>query len=182
MTASDGRADGAEPHVTDALSPGRLALAVGASVVGTVIVASLGTSRVAALAGAVISPVISAIFTTRRTGLPGNMRAGAVAILALVAVLITVVGFTVPEAVAGKSLINGQRTTFPMPVEGDCENGLDDDVDGLIDAADPGCQDGRTVEKSEDPTTPTDGGESPTTPPTTPTTPTTATTPSPSPY
>jgi hypothetical protein len=62
--------------------------------------------------------------------------------------------------VTGKSLINGQRTTFPMPISGDCDNGLDDDADGLIDAADHGCQNGRTVEKSADPTAPPiDGGD-----------------------
>jgi hypothetical protein len=105
-----------EKTVRDGLSPGALGLAVLASVVGTVLIAKLGTSQGATLAGAAVSPMIAGLFTTRRKGLAGRLRAGAVALLTLAAVGFTVLGFTATESATGKSLINGdQSTTFPVP-------------------------------------------------------------------
>jgi len=104
--------------IRDGLSPGALGLAVLSSVVGTVLIAKLGTSQGATLAGAAISPMIAALFTTRRKKLAGGLRVGAVTLLTLAAVCFTVLGFTGAEKVTGKSLINNdQSTTFPIPDE-----------------------------------------------------------------
>ena len=112
--------------IRDGLSPGALGLAVLSSVVGTVLIGKLGTSQGATLAGAAISPMIAALFTTRRKKLAGGLRAGAVTLLTLAAVGFTVLGFTGAEKVTGKSLINDdQSTTFPLPSSNPTTDGTD---------------------------------------------------------
>lgn len=109
----------------DGLSPGALGLAMLASVVGTVLIAKLGKSQGATLAGAAVSPMIAALFTTRRQGLVGRLRAGAVALLTFAAAGFTVLGFTATESATGESLINDdQSTTFPVP-DANTNNGTD---------------------------------------------------------
>ena len=103
---------GARVHMEDALSPAPLALAVAASVVGTVLTAHLGEDQTGILAGAAILPVITAVFTTRRVGVTGRLRVMAVATLALAALFITIAGFTVQEAATGNSLVTDGPATF----------------------------------------------------------------------
>lgn len=130
--------DGTGPHsgepvpIRDGLSPAALALAVLASVVGTVLIAKLGKSQGATLAGAAVSPMIAALFTTRRKGLVGRLRAGAVGLLTLAAVGFTVLGFTATETATGKSLINDdQTTTFPLPERSTTTNNGTSTEDGI---------------------------------------------------
>ena len=99
-------------HVEDALSPAPLALSVAASVVGTVLTARLGTDQLGTLTGAAVFPMITALFTTGRVGVTGRLRFMAVTALTLAALFITIVGFTVPEATTGESLIADRPATF----------------------------------------------------------------------
>jgi hypothetical protein len=81
-----------------------------ASIVCTAIIPALGASRAATVAGAAISPVLVAVITTRG---PGLARSAGIAVLAAVALVITVSGFTLPELVAGRgSLVADRPGTF----------------------------------------------------------------------
>jgi hypothetical protein len=139
-----------EVRRSDALTGTALAWSVAASLVATTLTSYWGASRLATLGGAAASPLIMATFTTQRSHERGGFRLVAVALLSIAALVITVAGFTLPEAATGKSLVADRPGTF-VPLPGDCDNAADDDGDGLTDGDDPGCQDGNELEGSVDP-------------------------------
>ncbi|WP_016691710.1 hypothetical protein [Rhodococcus rhodochrous] len=95
---------------TDALKPSSLMFAVLASVVCTVITPAFGAGRFGTLAAAAAGPVVAAIITTHGRG---PVRIAGISGLALVALLITVTGFTVTEAASGgRSLTADRQGTF----------------------------------------------------------------------
>jgi hypothetical protein len=99
---------------SDALRLRTLPLAVLASVVGTVLASAFGTGRTGALLSAAMGPLLTALFTTNGRG---RTRSFGIALVTLVAVALTVTGFTVPELVrGGKSLIADRSGTF-VPTE-----------------------------------------------------------------
>ena len=95
-----------------------LLLAILGSAVGTVITGSFGSGQWGALAGAVIGPVISTTFSTRRTGETGRVRSATIILLSAGALFITVTGFTFADQVVGRSVLPGahQRTGTFFPV------------------------------------------------------------------
>jgi hypothetical protein len=135
------------PGSSDALTVGGLVAAVGASVVATLLAAKAGTDLAGTLVGATCAPVVSALFTTRRAS--GYLRAGAVIVLSLTALALTVVGFTVPEVAMGSSLVADRPGTL-VPLHTDCDDGEDNDDDLFVDDEDLGCLDGRSLEQSAD--------------------------------
>ena len=101
---------------SDALRLRTLPLAVLASVVGTVLASASGTGRTGALLSAAMGPLITALFTTSGRG---RTRSFGIALVTLVAVALTVTGFTVPELIrGGKSLIADRSGTFVPTEEG----------------------------------------------------------------
>jgi hypothetical protein len=101
---------------SDALRLRTLPLAVLASVVGTVLASAFGTGRTGALLSAAMGPLLTALFTTNGRG---KTRSFGIALVTLVAVTLTVTGFTVPELIrGGKSLIADRSGTFVRTEEG----------------------------------------------------------------
>lgn len=99
---------------SDALRARTLPLAVLASVVGTVLAGACGTDRPGALLSAAIGPMITALFTTHGRA---KTRSVGITLVTLVAVAVTVTGFTVPEFIrGGKSLVANRSGTF-VPTE-----------------------------------------------------------------
>src|SRR5687768_13780578 len=95
---------------TNAFNPRSLTLATLSSVVSAAIIPVLGAGQVETLAGAALSPLVVAMFTTQGGGL---IRSAGVAALSAIALVITIGGFTVPEAIAGKgSLTAAGEGTF----------------------------------------------------------------------
>jgi FHA domain len=92
-----------------------LALAVGGSVVGTVLTGAFADRPWGALAGAAVGPVVAAAFANRRAGEPRRVRAAAVVILSIGALAITVAGFGVADSVTGKAVVGKGDSTFPRP-------------------------------------------------------------------
>jgi hypothetical protein len=93
-----------------------LALAVGGSVVGTVLTSAVGSGPWGTLAGAALTPVVATAFATRRAGEKGRVQTAAVAILSAAALAITWAGFSAADTAAGKPVIPGasdQAGTFP---------------------------------------------------------------------
>lgn len=88
---------------THAFSGKSLFFAVLASVVCSAIVPALGAGRTATVLGAALSPLVVAVISTQG---PGLARTLGIASLSAVALLITISGFTIPEAIAG----NGSLT------------------------------------------------------------------------
>ncbi|MFF5296355.1 FHA domain-containing protein [Paractinoplanes globisporus] len=91
-------------------SPGALLLAVLGSVVGAVLTGVLSKSDWGTLAGAALLPVVSTIFTTRRAGEKGRVRAAAIVILSLIALFVTWGGFRL----VGTLPAVDRNTTFPQ--------------------------------------------------------------------
>jgi hypothetical protein len=101
---------------SSSFSPKGLALAVGGSVVGTVLTSAVGSGPWGTLAGAALTPVVTTAFATRRAGEKGRARTAVVAILSVAALTITWAGFTAADTAAGKPVIPGasdQAGTFP---------------------------------------------------------------------
>ncbi|BCJ48180.1 hypothetical protein GCM10010168_25400 [Actinoplanes ianthinogenes] len=97
-----------------------LVLAIAGSIAGTVLPAAFGTGAWATLAGATIGPVVSTVFSTKVTGERGRVRAAAITLLSVAALVITVTGFTLGDKATGGSLLPGtdDRTgTFPDLIE-----------------------------------------------------------------
>ncbi|MEV5966564.1 hypothetical protein AB0L70_32650 [Kribbella sp. NPDC051952] len=94
---------------TNAFSHTSLLLGVLSSVVSSAIIPALGAGRIATVAGAALSPLLMAVFTTRGGGIARTIGIGALSGIALV---ISIGGFTVPEAIAGKGSLtaNGSGT------------------------------------------------------------------------
>ena len=91
---------------TKAFSTASLFFAILSSVVSAAIIPALGADRIATLGGAVLSPVLVATISTQRNG-RGLVRSVAIACLSAVALLITISGFTLPEAIAGAGSLTG---------------------------------------------------------------------------
>lgn len=94
---------------TNAFSQRSLLLGVLASVVSSAIIPALGAGRIATVAGAALSPLLMAVFTTRGGGIA---RTVGIVGLSVVAFVISIGGFTVPEAIAGTGSLttNGSGT------------------------------------------------------------------------
>ncbi|WIM92736.1 FHA domain-containing protein [Actinoplanes oblitus] len=97
-----------------------LFLAVAGSVAGTVLPAALNSGTWGTLAGAAIGPVISTVFSTKHTGETGRVRAAAIALLSVAALVITVTGFTLGDKATGGAVLPGagdRTATFPDLIE-----------------------------------------------------------------
>jgi hypothetical protein len=106
-----------ELQAAPGFSAGGLFLAIAGSAVGTVLTGAVGTGPWGTLAGATLGPVISTAFSTKRAGEKGLVRSAAVAVLSAGALLITVTGFSLADAAAGRSIVpgTGERPgTFPV--------------------------------------------------------------------
>jgi hypothetical protein len=106
---------------TNAFSGRSLFLGILASLVCTAIIPALGAGRIATLAGATLSPLLVAVITTQGAGL---IRSAGVAALSAVALVISIGGFTLPEAIAGHgsltadgdgTFVNTRRGPTPTP-------------------------------------------------------------------
>jgi hypothetical protein len=97
-------------------SPAGLALAVGGSVVGTVLVSAVGTGPWGTLAGAAVTPLVTTAFATRSAGDRGRVRVAIIAVLSAAALAITWTGVSAADLAAGKSVVpgtTGRPGTFP---------------------------------------------------------------------
>jgi hypothetical protein len=104
-------------HEAQGFSAGTLLLAVGGSVVGTILTDALGTEQWGTLAGAALGPVVSTVFSTKHSGEKGRIRGAAIAILSAGALVITWAGFSLGDTAAGKSVLPGadhRTSTFPQ--------------------------------------------------------------------
>ena len=90
---------------THAFSGTSLFFGVLASAVCAAIIPALGAGRLATVAGAALSPVLVAVITTHGRGL---VRSIGIAGLSAFALVITIGGFTVPEAIAGQGSLTGK--------------------------------------------------------------------------
>ncbi|MEV0288394.1 hypothetical protein AB0H36_30100 [Kribbella sp. NPDC050820] len=106
---------------THAFSGKSLFFAVLASVVCSAIVPALGAGRTATVLGAALSPLVVAVISTQG---PGLARTIGIASLSAVALLITISGFTIPEAIAGNgsltatgsgTFVTTKRSPTPTP-------------------------------------------------------------------
>lgn len=91
---------------TKAFSPTSLFFGVLSSVVCTAVIPALGAGVPATLAGAALSPLLGAVITTQGHGL---VRTIAIACVCSVAAIVTIGGFTLPELVAGRGSLTGDR-------------------------------------------------------------------------
>lgn len=95
---------------TNAFSGTSLFFGVLSSVVCSAIIPALGAGRLATVLGAVLSPLVVAMFTTRG---PGLIRTVGIASVTAIAFVISLSGFTLPEAIAGHgSLTSNRAGTF----------------------------------------------------------------------
>jgi hypothetical protein len=98
---------------THALGSKQIVLALLASVVGTVLAGTFGAGQVGTFAGALIFPLVGAMFTTQGRGLARTVGIGVLTVLALV---VTVTGFTVTDLVRdGESPVADREGTFWPP-------------------------------------------------------------------
>ncbi len=116
-----GRQLGRQIKETNAFSSKSLLLGILASLVCSAIIPALGAGRIATLAGATLSPLLVAMITTHGAGL---IRSAGVAALSAVALIISIGGFTLPEAIAGHgsltadgpgTFVNTRRGPSPTP-------------------------------------------------------------------
>ncbi|NEA30705.1 hypothetical protein [Streptomyces sp. SID13031] len=121
METQRGRQVGRQLKETNAFSGKSLLLGVFSSLVCSAIIPALGAGRGATLAGAALSPVLVAVITTQGAGL---IRGAGVAVLSAVALIVSVGGFTLPEAIAGHgsltadgpgTFVNTRRGPSPTP-------------------------------------------------------------------
>jgi len=106
---------------TKAFSGASLFFGILASAVCAAIIPALGAGRLATVGGAALSPLLVAMITTRG---PGLVRSAGIAALSAVALIITIGGYTLPEAIAGHGSLTGhgsgtfvstERTPEPTP-------------------------------------------------------------------
>jgi hypothetical protein len=105
-----------ELHEAPGFSIWALMMAVAGSVVGTILTGITGTGQWGTLAGAAVGPVVSTVFSTKRTGEKGRVRGAAIVLLSVAALLITWAGFSVTDAAAGTAVVPGadhRSNTFP---------------------------------------------------------------------
>jgi len=86
-----------ELHDAPGFSGTALLLTVAGSLVGTILVGFADVGPWGSLTGAAIAPVVTATFTTKRTGEKGRVRTWAIVILSAVALTITVTGVSAAE-------------------------------------------------------------------------------------
>ena len=104
---------GRQVRATQALGALQLLLAVAASVVGTLLSGFFDIGRPGTLIGAGIAPLVTAVFTTRGSGVARSIGIGVLTTLAL---LITVSGFTISDVLRdGKSPVASREGTFWKP-------------------------------------------------------------------
>jgi hypothetical protein len=89
---------------TRAFSGTSLFFGVLASAGCAAIIPALGAGRLATVAGAALSPLLVALLTTRGRGL---IRSTGIAAVSALALIVTIGGFTVPEAIAGRGSLTG---------------------------------------------------------------------------
>ena len=99
---------------TKCFSGTSLFFAVLVSVACSAAIPALGGGRVATVGGAVLAPVLVALITVRGRG---RIRGAGIAALACVALVISIVGFTVPEAIRGNGSLTGNRSGTFLPTE-----------------------------------------------------------------
>jgi hypothetical protein len=106
---------------TNAFSGTSLFFGILASAVCAAIIPALGAGRLATVTGAALSPLLVAIITTRG---PGPVRSAGIGALSAVALVVTIGGYTLPEAIAGQgsltghgsgTFVNTERTPTPTP-------------------------------------------------------------------
>jgi hypothetical protein len=123
MATQEHRHLGQEIKETNAFNGRSLTLATLSSVVSAAIIPVLGAGQFETLGGAALSPLVVAVFTTRGGGL---VRGAGVAALSAIALVITIGGFTVPEALAGRgsltaagagTFVSTERKPTPTPTE-----------------------------------------------------------------
>ncbi|TCC57622.1 hypothetical protein E0H73_30120 [Kribbella pittospori] len=91
---------------TNAFSGTSLFFGVLSSVVCAAIIPALGAGRIATVLGAVLSPLVVAMFTTRG---PGVIRTVGIASVTAIAFVVSLGGFTLPEAIAGHGSLTSDR-------------------------------------------------------------------------
>ncbi|MFI6831687.1 hypothetical protein ACIBG5_31605 [Kribbella sp. NPDC050241] len=91
---------------TNAFSGTSLFFGVLSSVVCAAIIPALGAGRIATVIGAALSPLLVAMFTTRG---PGLIRTVGIASVTAIAFVISLGGFTLPEAIAGDGSLTSDR-------------------------------------------------------------------------
>jgi hypothetical protein len=95
---------------TRALELKPVLFAVLAAVVGTALTGLFGTGRLGAYAGVAIPPLVTAVFTTHGRG---AARPLGIALLTVLAVVVAVTGYTIPEFLrGGQSLVANRDGTF----------------------------------------------------------------------
>jgi hypothetical protein len=116
------QARGSEPasllqslHDAPGFSLRGLALAVGGSVVGTVLTGALAQEPWGTLAAAAILPIVAATFANHGATEPKRVQAAAIAILSTAALAVTMTGFDVADTFAGRALVGQGDSTFPRP-------------------------------------------------------------------
>ncbi len=90
---------------SNGFSAGALGLAILGSIVGMVLTTKIELGPWGGLAGAVLGPLLSATFTTRKAGERGRVRLGAICALSALALVITIVGFAAAPDKVTKPLI-----------------------------------------------------------------------------
>ncbi|MEU4193356.1 hypothetical protein AB0E69_15775 [Kribbella sp. NPDC026611] len=96
---------------TNCFSGTSLLFATLSSVVCSAIVPVLGAGKLPTVAGAIVTPLVVSMFTTK--GRIGLIRTVGMALLTAFAAIVTISGFTVPEAIAGEgSLTSAGTGTF----------------------------------------------------------------------
>ncbi|TCC45010.1 hypothetical protein E0H75_31305 [Kribbella capetownensis] len=91
---------------TNAFSGTSLFFGVLSSVVCSAIIPALGAGRIATVLGAALGPLLVAMFTTRG---PGLIRTVGIASVTAIAFVISLGGFTLPEAIAGDGSLTSDR-------------------------------------------------------------------------
>jgi len=110
MESHDNRPISRQIKDTHAFSGKSLFFGILASAVCSAIIPALGAGRLATVAGAALSPLLVAMITTQGRG---PARSIGIALLSAFALVITIGGFTLPEAIAGQgSLTSAGSGTF----------------------------------------------------------------------
>jgi hypothetical protein len=112
-----------ELHDAPGFSGTALLLTVAGSLVGTILVGFADVGPWGSLTGAAIAPVVTATFTTKRTGEKGRVRTWAIVILSAVALTITVTGVSAAELATDSRVTPGSGDAMTF-TNADPESGL----------------------------------------------------------
>src|SRR5262249_33570874 len=91
----------------------QLVLSVAGAFLGTVVPPLIGAGPIATLIGTILGTLLSTLFTVG--GVPTRAKAITSLLLCLVAVTLTVFGFTVVDLIRGRSAFGDRQYTFPFP-------------------------------------------------------------------